>query len=626
MKKGNWVYDLEVFPNFFSNTFRDLNTDEKHVFYVFEDVNQMADMIDFIQHRSAWLIGYNSSKYDDIILRYIMHNFDLLDKTSNELTFILFELSKEIIDSQKKGNSIWRNQKLKPYMKETYFNSMDLMSMMYFDKKRIGLKKVAVSMKWPLIQDLPKPFDEHVNKSEVNDILRYNDNDVLITKQLAIEQKSEIQIRIDVGRLYGMNLMSASRSSMADKLMSKFWEEETNQKFWDFKNDRTHYEEINLSECVSDKVRFKTKELQKLLSDIKSTVWSGQKFAHRVKVGKTSYDILLGGIHSVKEPIIYESDENYDLEDADVASYYPNLMLNEKAFPAHLSSRFLDLYQRLVTQRLEAKKAGDKLTADALKIVVNATYGKLNFEYGWLYDTKACYRVTLTGQLYLLMLVEALELNGIEVFYANTDGITCKVAKKDQEKYKQICKAWEKYTLLELEGVKYKKCVIRDVNNFLIITESGDTKVKGCFTKEIDMTKGYNNPVVPHAIYEYYVNGTPIRKTIESHTDIYDFCKSQNVGWQYKQEFHSLNEAKTDIIIEDCQKTNRYYVSKDLGKLYKVKNTGRREDLVAGHNVTLLNEEVKHKDFKDYKVDYNYYVAEANKIINVMEPTQLELF
>lgn len=370
--KKNWVYDLEVYPNFFSATFIDLNTDTEEVFYVHEEVNQLQELIDFIRHNTSWLIGYNSSKYDDILLRYIMHKFDLLDTWSDEITKQLFELSGEIIGSQRRGVSIWKNDKLKPYLKESYFKSMDLMSMMYFDKLRIGLKKVAVAMKWPKIQDLPKPFYEDVYQSEVAEILLYNRNDVLITKSLALRQRDELQIRIDVGKLYEMNLMSTSRSGMADKLMSKFWEEETEQSYWEFKNLKTTYDEIVLGDCISKKVVFKTPRLQRLLADLKATVWKGQKVEHHVIVNNTRYDVLLGGLHSVRKPEIFTETEEYDLVDLDVASYYPNLILTLGIFPKHLSERFLTLYKKLVTQRLEAKKAGEKLTAEALKIVVNA--------------------------------------------------------------------------------------------------------------------------------------------------------------------------------------------------------------------------------------------------------------
>jgi len=161
-------------------------------------------------------------------------------------------------------------------------------------------------------------------------------------------------------------------------------------------------------------------------------------------------------------------------------------------------------------------------------------------------------------------------------------------------------------------------------NNYLILTESGKVKSKGCFTKEIDMSKGYNNPIVPHALQMYFLNNVSIETAIRTHSNIYNFCKSQNVGSQYKQEFHTLNETKDALDIKVCQKTNRYYVSNSIGKLYKVKDSGGLEDLVAGFNVTLFNDFV-HLKMSDYKVNYAYYISEANKIVRTMEPNQLSL-
>ena len=125
-------------------------------------------------------------------------------------------------------------------------------------------------------------------------------------------------------------------------------------------------------------------------------------------------------------------------------------MINLNIYPKHLSREFLDLFQGIVTQRLEAKKAGDKPVADALKIVANSCYGKLNFEHGWMYDSEASYTVTLTGQLFLLMLVEMLEENGFEVCYANTDGISAKVDRKRKDTFNKICVNfyWNHVTIL----------------------------------------------------------------------------------------------------------------------------------------------------------------------------------
>jgi hypothetical protein len=646
--RRTWIYDIEIFPNFFGVLFWDRASDQKREFIVFEEDNEIEALLEFLKAEVNWLVGYNSSKYDDLILNHIFANKYLANGDGDVVTSVLFELSGEIINTRKNKMTLWSNPKTKDLMRANNFRSMDLMSMMYFDKMMIGLKKVAVSMKWPKIQDLPKPFDEYVRCDEIKDIMSYCANDVGITKELLDRQMEEVQIRVDVGKKYGLNLMSQSRSGMADKLMTKFWSEATNQKPWDFNKLRTTYDVIDLSECISDKIKFKTPKLQQLLANIKNTAYvKGDKFEHSVIINNSKYDILLGGLHSNNPSMIIEEGDDYILRDLDVASYYPNLMINEGAYPAHLSKKFLELFKKMVTERLAAKSNGDKLTAEALKIVVNAVYGKLNFEYGWLFDTKACYRVTLTGQLYLMMLVEALEGFGIEVFYANTDGLTCKIHKDLIGKFETICKKWEEYTNLELEYADYKKCIIRDVNNYIIVKKDGGLKLKGAFATKIDMTKGYDKPIIPLAVVKYFTEGIPVAETIRNHPDIYDFCMSQKVGYQYEQEYHDLDETRSNLKITKLQKTNRYYVTTSTGKLYKRKKgftpkgipsgatkakiasinkynkSGGIQDLVADYNVALFND---YYESDDYKINYGYYTRKAQNIIDKLEPKQISMF
>lgn len=318
--KRNWVYDIECYPNFFSNTFIDLASDETRVFVISEEKNELTEMLTFIQTECEWLIGYNSSKYDDVVLRYLFVNFaELAELGPNRITQQIFELGKDIISTQNDGLALWKNSKIKKYLKDTYFKSMDLMSMMAFDKNMISLKKVAVSMQWHKIQDLPKPFDEFVEVSEIDLILSYNKNDVEITKKLAVEQKDEIILRQQLSSMYKINLMSDSRSRIADRLMVSFWEKASLKSYSEFKDLRTTYNQIKLKNCISPKVGFKTSKLKKLLEDIKSTVYMpGDKFAHRVHINNTHYDVLLGGLHSVKHPEIFTETSEYELVDLDV--------------------------------------------------------------------------------------------------------------------------------------------------------------------------------------------------------------------------------------------------------------------------------------------------------------------
>ncbi len=114
-------------------------------------------------------------------------------------------------------------------------------------------------------------------------------------------------------------------------------------------------------------------------------------------------------------------------------------------------------------------------------------------EYHWLYDLKALYETTLNGQLFLLMLIETLELNDIPVFYANTDGVNAMVPEDKIELYEEICSNWEEYTGFDLDLVDYDKCIIRDVNNYIWVPSNKDkNKYKGFF--DINRCKEVTNP------------------------------------------------------------------------------------------------------------------------------------
>jgi hypothetical protein len=633
MKNKVYVYDIEIFPNFFSATFIDRDSDDKREFMVYENTNELLDMSHFITAECAFLVGYNSSKYDDIIINYIKKNqINIIIKDGNEITNELYDLSQKIIGSQKGGKSIYWNEDLKPYLWSNYYTGIDLMSLMAFDKNRVSLKQAGIAMRWHKIQDLPKPFDEPVFDSEIDIIMDYNINDVEMTKELLRIIMSEIKIRKDVGDMYGLKLWSSSRSNMADKLTSKFWSDATGAKYQDFRQLRTEYNSIKLSDCISDKVKFSTPKMQVLLDKIKSTVLlSGDKFKETIIIGESKYDMLLGGLHSHNPAMVVEDCDEYELHDADFGSYYPNLMINEGAYPKHLSKEFLVLFKKLVTQRLDAKANGDKVVANALKIVINSTYGKLLFEHSWLYDSMAGYKVTLNGQLYLLMLIEKLEQEGFSVYYANTDGFMTKVPKGRNAEYEKICKMFENYVNIPLEFEKYKKCTIRDVNNFTMTTIDGKIKEKGVFVRDKDVistflrpnyTCSYDMPIVSLALYEYFVNNKSIEETIKNHKNIYDFCKAQKIGGQFNAEYHTLDKEKGNLKVTKCQKTNRYYVSTTQGKFYKNKD-GALHDLCAGYNVEIFNNYVK-KD--NYNINYNYYISATQKIIDVMEPIQLTLF
>lgn len=216
----------------------------------------------------------------------------------------------------------------------------------------------------------------------------------------------------------------------------------------------------------------------------------------------------------------------------------------------------------------------------------------------------------------VMMLCEELEMNGIEVMSANTDGIVVKLYKKDKEKFDAIAKAWLDMTGLGADSEEYKYYINRDINNYFIEELNGKTDSKGAlndtmYIKALD--KGYDMPIVATAVVNYFTKGIPVMETLYNATNILDFCKTQNIGKQFHVEFS--NNGK----IETCQRNVRYYVSTIGGIIEKVhNNTYTRNGLAAGQKVTILNT-LDDKNISLRNIKYSYYYDEAYKIINPIE-------
>lgn len=232
---------------------------------------------------------------------------------------------------------------------------------------------------------------------------------------------------------------------------------------------------------------------------------------------------------------------------------------------------------------------------------------------------------TLTGQLSLLMLIEQLEDNKIQVVSANTDGIVSNVPTNLIDKYYEICKEWETKTRYELEYTCYKQIIQTSVNDYIAEKADGSTKKKGDFRHDtIQLHEDPSMKIRAIALEQYFIHGKAVKETIENHTNIYDFCKrfKTSKGWRAYRYFTDGIE----LIKEKLQKNIRYYISKNGDKLTKENiEDGRRIDVEASAGVTIFNQYIQ-KDIKDYKIDYNYYISETNKIIYSIDDGQLKLF
>jgi DNA polymerase elongation subunit (family B) len=598
------AYDIEVYPNFFSVTFTDIFSDQTKSFVQINNDSNLKELREFLKDITV-LIGYNNLDYDDRVLNYVLKG-----KTNEEI----FEFSNLIIKDDKKTHI------------RLPFTTIDLFKILHHDRMGISLKQCAINMQWPKIQDLPIHYKSIIKEDQVQSILEYNLNDVLITKELYFRITDEINLRIKVGELYNVNLLNKSRTGIGDKIMEKLYSSYTGLDVTEFKFNNTKREIIKFSDCISDKIKFQTPQLINLLKELKEfeiNVEGDSDFKTEVLIDGLIHTMAKGGLHSANKPDIIEPKDNEVIIDADVGSFYPAIMVEEKVKPKHLDNNFCDIVKLIMDERLLAKRNKEKIKAEALKIAINSIYGKMGNDYSFLLDKQALYSVTLNGELYLLMLIESLHIAGIKCVYSNTDGITCQLDQSLVQTYYDICEEWQNYTGFILEFTNYKKMILKDVNNYLIINTDGSTKLKGDFSNKIELSKGYDAPIVAKAVYAYFVDGIPVKQFLTNHDNIYDFCIAQKTGPQFITEYHTIDNFEHNIQI--LQKNNRYYVSTKGGYLYKkYKDRDERTSLVAGFKTKLFND---YFESDDYQIDYGYYSKRVNDIINkVQNNNQLKLF
>ena len=619
---GEYFYDLESFPTFSCISFINKKTQAVEQFSFGCGYNDLKILNEFVSN-NILLIGFNNHSYDDAALRFILSQNNIRSLTRN-----LFSLSARLISQAHRTDEDLK--KLRYPKKGTYlWDSIDLMKIMAFDRVGVSLKQIAVNLKHDKIQDLPYAYDYEIShQSEVDTVREYNKNDVHITEKLYYAILPQIQLREDIGKIYNVDVRSASDSKMGNIILEHFYITELNADIKKIRDLRTKRESVNLCECVPEIISFKSRELQQLREKVcATTVYAPNfKFKEVINFRGLGYTIASGGIHSTEKSIVYRASPDEKIITCDIASMYPTCIIINNIYPEHLGEGFVTVLKMLTTERISAKKK-DKVKADGLKITTNGLYGKLNSDTFWLEDAKAMLRVTIAGQLYILMLVEMLSDIGIQCISANTDGIECKVTLEKEKDYYKVCTEWEKKTGFTLEYDEYSIYAKRDVNNYVAVYTNGKTKAKGALISEIDLKKGYKHPIVARAVYEHFVNGTPIENTIRSCNDVLDFCISQKSAPKFQMEYHTLDGASKKIT--KLQKTNRFYVSNTGGTFYKrnLEDNGLT-GLFVGQNIRLLNEYNSSNPLKNHDINFDWYIKEAKDAVEDIEPStfQLDLF
>lgn len=386
------------------------------------------------------------------------------------------------------------------------------------------------------LQDLPIEPDASISPAQREQLRTYCLNDLDTTIDLFKHLLPQIELREHMTEQYKVDLRSKSDAQIAEAVIRKQCGEILGY----------DVQRPEIPPGTSFKYQppawlsYRTPVLQEVLRDVLDATFyvspSGSVDMPKaldgraVAIGSGVYRMGIGGLHSSEQCQALVSDEDHVLIDRDVTSYYPAIILNCNLAPLHLTTKnaFLTVYRSIVQRRVEAKKRGDDVTASVLKITANGSFGKLGSRYSALYSPHLMIQVTVTGQLALLMLIEAMELRGIRVASGNTDGIVI-YARRDQEPLLlQMIAWWEKATGFSTEETRYRAVFSRDVNNYVALKEKGGHKGKGAFAP-VSISKNPQNQICVDAVVALLDKGVPVEQTIRECKDIRKFVTVRTV-------------------------------------------------------------------------------------------------
>lgn len=540
--KERLIWDAEFYPNYALIGFQHEKSKKiiKHVSTPLHPFNDMA-RLEWIL-RNFTLVGFNDTYFDIPMAIAALAGFN---------TEQMMDCVKDLIHGREgeRGGMPLRDFYKVHDLKAQFFDHIDLRELTPLGP---SLKVCAGRLHTPLMQDLPFVPETWLTDDQITVLDWYWENDLNNTRFLYEKHIKEnaLPLRELLTAEYKTDVRSKSDPQIAEAVIRSEIKRLTKIKYFE-KADVNVMRKFKYR--APDYVKFKTPMMQQTLQFIEGQVFMTALGGGVIEpegmqdlvitIGDSSYTMGIGGLHSKEKRVAHHSDDDWEITDNDVTSYYPSLILQQGMFPPNIGPVFLKVFKRIYDRRVAAKRDGDKNTSETLKIVLNGTFGKTGERGGHsiVYYPEMMIQVTLSGQLALLLLIEWLELAGIKVISANTDGIMIKCPRHKIELKARIIKQWEELTGLGLESVGYKSVYSRDVNNYIAVYDEpkkGDdgfryAKAIGAYRKTLDVYPIKWNPtcdVVNEAVITFLATGVSIEETIRACSDVRKFIEVRRVA------------------------------------------------------------------------------------------------
>ena len=532
------VLDFECFKYQWTLYWTDIK--ERQGYYIVNDKDKLQKF--YNKYKGSIMIGYNINHYDKYLLQGILCGFNAYD------------ISKWIIEDDKPG---WMFSNLLRRFPVTTFDVM---------LPNKSLKQCEASLGMRIVESsIPFDIQRKLTNDEIKEVLKYNKYDVLATMEVFLQDgfylspQSEFQASLGIIQEFHFPkwFLSKTKSQMGCSVLG------ANRMVYmddEFDIDTPENTVLGKYEYIRDWFLNKDNHWYSRVKEGRKTKVKNELIT---TVGGLKTTLAWGGSHgSVTREII-----DGRLLMCDFSSLYPNIMVNY-----NLVSRGVPnpkRYKELLETRLKLKAEGND-RQESYKIALNGSYGQMKYKGSPLYDPRNANRVCVYGQLISIDLVDKIEKYG-DIININTDGVLIRVhSKEDEMNVRKACEQVSKRLNIPLDIDEYKRWIIKDVNNYIAITENGKVECKGGYVK-FKSPLEYNYNIINHAIREYFVNNMSVEQTILECNNLREFQIIAKAGGKYKYAMYGDNPL--------MERVNRVFAStrpNDNGIFKLHKETGTK--------------------------------------------------
>lgn len=605
-----YIYDIEVFAYDWIVVFRDPDAENNHIVIHNDNYHLRA----FLDQPDIVIGGFNNKHYDDyVVLTMLLGGSNIEVKRHSD--FIIG------------GGDPWAF----PFVqfKKKPFQSFDLRD--DIADKGLSLKAVEGNLYLPIVESsVPFDIDRPLTPEELEEVKRYCINDVDASVELLKAREDYLVSKKVVGNIYGVpeaEALGLTNAKLSARVLNAKGVKRTDER--DYRLPDCLDPELIPEPILSFFMQIRDLSIPdtKLFGTGKQGS-KGETFKCWIETsaGRCPVTYAWGGVHGAKPAFIAEATGDRLIVNYDVASLYPNSMINFGYCSRSMEDP--DAYKKLVQLRLTYKKTAGKIAKklaqqfgddwykrleeilkdcdeetaaeiaeyqdanskqSALKLVINTVYGAMLNLYNDLADRRAGRSVCITNQLAMTQLIVMLAQRcaTIDFININTDGIMFYINRSEDDLASEIVAEWSKITGFEMERDDFAKVIQKDVNNYIGIMPDGKFKTKGGF---VSLYKGGNFKtnslqIIHKAVVDFLVKGISPEDTINGETDIFKFQQIVKTGGTFEGSFHYVNGVR-----EEIQKVNRIYAVSDpkYGQVVKGKwiTEKRRKDKATGKMVS----------------------------------------